>query len=294
MELRHLRYFLAVADTRSFTRAAERLGIAQPPLSRQIQQLESELGTPLFLRGRRPVELTVAGRFFFEQAQQINERLEEVAAATRRMGESGFGFFVVGFVGSVLYGPLPGAIRKFRAAMPDIEVGLLEMTTIQQREALKAGRIDIGFGRLDLGEDPEITREILVDEPLVVAVPADHPFVRREAVSLAEVASEALILYPEKPRPSFADLVLGIFRSRGLAPRVVKEVAEVQAAVGLVAAGLGIAPVPASVSRMRRDDIAYIGLDDPSVTSRVILSYRSADRSRALTTFTDLARQSSE
>ena len=159
MELRHLRYFLAVARELNFSRAALALHIAQPPLSRQIRQLEDELGAELFDRSARPLKLTAAGQFFQGQARQMLERLDEACTATTRIARGGRTWFSIGFVPSTLYGALPEVIRRFRAAHPQVEVGLSELTTVQQIEALKAGRIDVGFGRLML-EDARVAGEV--------------------------------------------------------------------------------------------------------------------------------------
>ena len=156
MELRHLRYFRVLAETLNFTRAAERLHIAQPPLSRQIQQLEDELGVALIERGR-PLRLTEAGRFFYEHSVQLLEQLGRVSDDTRRIAEGQRRWFGIGFAPSTLYGALPELIRQLRAEAA-IELGLSELTTLPQVEALKRGRIDIGFGRIHI-EDPAIVQE---------------------------------------------------------------------------------------------------------------------------------------
>ncbi|HCK7343194.1 LysR family transcriptional regulator, partial [Pseudomonas aeruginosa] len=172
MELRHLRYFQALARTLNFTRAAEQLHIAQPPLSRQIQQLEEMLGVALLERGR-PLRLTEAGRFFHEQSATLLDQLESICDSTRRIGQGQRQWFGIGFVPSALYGVLPELIRHLRGD-PELELGLLEMTTLQQVEALKSGRIDIGFGRIRI-DDPAIRQSVLSEEPLVAALPAGHP-----------------------------------------------------------------------------------------------------------------------
>ncbi|HUH90195.1 MAG TPA: LysR family transcriptional regulator, partial [Lysobacter sp.] len=148
MELRQLRYFVAVAQTRNFTRAAEQLHIAQPPLSRQIQQLEDELGVQLLLRNSRPLRLTDAGRVFREQALQILARVEQMKAATQRTGRNERSVLAIGFVASTLYSGMPLLVRRLRQQRPELDIQLLEMMSMDQIEALKTGRIDIGFGRV--------------------------------------------------------------------------------------------------------------------------------------------------
>jgi DNA-binding transcriptional LysR family regulator len=278
VEFRHLRYFRVLAQTLNFTRAAEQLNIAQPPLSRQIQQLEDELGVALLERSR-PLRLTEAGRFFQEHSNQLLEQLARIGDDTRRVAAGQKRWLGIGFAPSTLYGALPELIRQLRS-LGDIELGLSELITLQQLEALKSGRIDIGFGRI-LFDDPAISQEILRQDPLVAALPAGHPLLSGPA-TLDQLAAEPFVLYPGTPRPSYADHVLGIFSAQGLRIRVVQTVNEMQTAIGLVAAGIGITLVPASVQRLHRDDIGYTPLLDSSATSPIVLSYRAGDVSPVL------------
>lgn len=278
MELRHLRYFRMLATTLNFTRAAEQLNIAQPPLSRQIQQLEDELGVALLER-TRPLRLTDAGRYFHEHSSQLLEQLARVCDDTRRVATGRKRWLGIGFAPSTLYGALPDLIRRLRA-LGDIELGLSELITLQQHEALKSGHIDIGFGRLQF-DDPLITQHVLREDPLVAALPTGHPLLAGP-VTLEQLATEPFILYPGTPRPSYADHVLGIFSGRGLHVRVAQTVNELQTAIGLVAAGIGITLVPASVQRLHRDDIGYTALLDTTVSSPIIVSYRCGDVSPTL------------
>jgi DNA-binding transcriptional LysR family regulator len=279
MELRHLRYFVAVAQERNFTRAAERLHVAQPPLSRQIQQLEAELGLELFDREARPLKLTEAGRLLLEQATQVLERIDGLKTMMKRLKESARPRFVIGFAPSTIYAALPNLIRRFRAAAPQVELSLVEMVSLEQIPALKEGRIDVGFGRVRM-DDPAVRRDVLRYEQLVVALPAAHPMAALEGrLHLAALASEPLIIYPREPRPSYADQVISIFHDRGLEPVIVHEARELQTAIGLVAAEVGFAIVPTSVRRSRRDDIVYRELDDTNVTSPIIMSRRANDTS---------------
>lgn len=279
MELRQLRYFVAVARERNFTRAAETMHIAQPPLSRQIQQLEDELGATLIERGSRPVRLTDAGRLFFDQAVQVLDRIEEMGSMMRRLREIERTRFSIGFVASTLYGYLPEVIRRFRAARPNTEIVLLELTTLEQLAALKEGRIDVGFGRIELN-DPAIERVLLRKEKLSAALPMTHKAASRMgALKLEDLAGDTLVVYPRAPRPSFADQVLELYRARGIKPRAVHEVRELQTALGLVAADSGVCLVPASVERLRRDNVVYRTLDEAGAVSPVLMSTRKGDKS---------------
>jgi DNA-binding transcriptional LysR family regulator len=278
VELRHLRYFRVVAETLNFTRAAERLHLAQPPLSRQIQQLEDELGVALLERSR-PLKLTEAGRFFYEHSSQLLEQLTRICDDTRRIDKGQRRWLGIGFAPSTLYGALPELIRRLRGA-GDIELGLSEMVTLQQVEALKSGRIDIGFGRIHI-DDAAVVQKVIRQDPLVAALPAGHPLLGAP-VSLEQLAQEPFVLYPGNVRPSYADHVLDLFARNDLNIRVAQMTNELQTAIGLVAAGIGITLVPASVQRLHRDDIGYTPLLDPLATSPIIVSHRVGDESAVL------------
>ena len=288
MELRHLRYFRVVAETLNFTRAAEQLHLAQPPLSRQIQQLEDELGVVLLERSR-PLRLTESGRFFYEHSVQLLEHLERVCDDTRRIDKGKRRWLGIGFAPSTLYGALPELIRQLRGS-GDIELGLLEMVTLQQVEALKSGRIDIGFGRIHI-DDAAVVQTVISEDPLVAALPAGHPLLGAP-VSLEQLALEPFVLYPGNVRPSYADHVLGLFARHSLKIRVAQMTNEMQTAIGLVAAGIGITVVPASVQRLHRHDIGYTPLLDPTATSPIIVSHRVGDESAVLQLCLKLIRDS--
>ena len=288
MELRHLRYFVAVAEERSFTRAAARLRVAQPPLSRQIQDLEAELGVVLIERGTRPSRLTDAGRVLYEQAVQVLDRVGEMRAIAGRMKAAQQGRFSIGFVASTWYGHLPAILRDFRAARPAIEIAVLELTSIEQVAALREGRIDVGFGRIQF-DDPAITRHLLRNETMAAALPTGHPVLERSGpLQLADLLDDPLILYPKSPRPSYADQVIAAYRRRGLRPAALLEVQELQTALGLVAAGLGICLVPAAVARLQREGVAYRALDDAEAISPIIMSHRVGDTSAELGLILDI------
>ena len=289
MELRLLRYFITVAAEGSFSRAAEKLNIAQPPLSRQVQQLEDELGVQLLHRAR-PVTLTEPGRYLFEQARQILNRVDEAKAMTQRIAKGMVLQFNIGFVASTLYDALPELIRRFRIAVPGADVHLLEMITLEQVAALKDGRIDVGFGRLRF-EDEAIARKVIREEPLCLAVPVNHTLATAEKLHLRQTVGEPLILYPNSPRPSFADQILSFYADAGIARTIDMEVRELQTALGLVASGAGVCIVPASVRRLRPDDVRYIDLDEPNMLTPIIMSYRKNDRSVLLEQLTELLEQ---
>jgi DNA-binding transcriptional LysR family regulator len=280
-----------VARERNFTRAAEILRIAQPPLSRQIQQLEDELGVVLFERGSRPIRLTDAGRLLYEQAMQVLDRVEEIKVMARRIHVAEQPRFSIGFVASTLYGYLPEVIRRYRAARPDVDLALHELTTLEQISALKEGRIDVGYGRIQF-DDPAVERILLRNERLVAALPSAHPLSKRRGpLRLEDLAAEPLVVYPKAPRPSYADQVLALFRKRDLKPPAVYEVREFQTALGLVAAETGVCLVPASVERLRRDNVVYRPLEEADAVSPIIMSTRKGDESPDIALLLRILRQ---
>ncbi|OMQ42757.1 LysR family transcriptional regulator [Ensifer sp. 1H6] len=276
MDLRQLRYFIAVARERNFTRAAEMLHIAQPPLSRQIQLLEEELGVTLLTRKSRPVRLTEAGRLFYEQAMQVLGRVEQMKEATRRVGLNQHSVLSIGFVASTLYGGLPTLVRKLRQHAPNLDIQLLELMSMQQIQALKEGRIDVGFGRVRHA-DPSVASIVLRQERLVAAIPQETALAADTApLPMKALLSQNLIVYPKEPRPSFADQVLSLLHDHDVRPPEVQEVREIQTALGLVAAAAGVCIIPSSARQMR-NDVHYRLLEGEHATSPVILNHRAND-----------------
>lgn len=281
MELRHLRYFVAVVEEQSFTRAAEKLFIAQPPLSRQIQNLEELLGVRLFERGSRPLKTTPAGQFFYQHALKLLANAEEIQTMTRRVAHEEQQLNI-GFVGSLLLGLLPQIIYLYRQQHPNLKINLVELGTLQQNEALKTGEIDVGFGRLHFS-DPQVKRLLLREERLSLAVHYQHPLAhRQDGIYLAEIVHEHLFLYPNSNTPNFSKQILSIFSDLGLEPKQITMLEEVQIAVGLVAAGAGICIVPSSVGSLNFPNVNYIDILDPVAFSPVYMSYRNLDESEEI------------
>ncbi|MCC8395934.1 LysR family transcriptional regulator [Paraburkholderia sp. MMS20-SJTR3] len=278
MDIRQLRYFVTVAREKNFTRAAELLNIAQPPLSRQIQLLEEEIGVALLIRHTRPVRMTDAGRLLYEQAMQVLGRVEQMKAAARHVGLHQRSVLSIGFVGSVLYAGLPTLLRKLRQNAPELDIQMVELMSMQQIDALKEGRIDIGFGRVH-HNDPNVAGIVLREERLAVVVPIRSPMAQHAGpLPMAELAGQTLIVYPKEPRPGFADQVLNVLHGHGVQVGEVLEVREIQSALGLVAAEFGVCVVPAS-ARQVRQDVHYRLLDSDRATSPVIFNHRVNDNS---------------
>lgn len=277
MDLRQLRYFVAVATTKNFTRAAEQMHIAQPPLSRQIQLLEEELGVVLIQRDSRPLRLTEAGRAFYEQSLQVLHRVEQMKVGARQVGRNQRQSISIAYVASTLYGGLPMLIRMFRKRYPDTDVNLVDLSSVHQISELKSGRIDIGFGRIRT-RDTSVARVVLREERLVLALPASSPLASTtDRILLKELAGQRLIVFPKEPRPSYADHVLSLIHDQGIQLDEVHEVRELQAALGLVASEMGVCIIPAAARA--RSDLIYRVIEDERATSPIILSHRLNDES---------------
>lgn len=286
MELRHLRYFVAVVEEQSFTKAAEKLFIAQPPLSRQIQNLEAELGISLFERGSRPLKTTHAGHFFYQHAVKILANAEEVKSMTKRIGLVER-TVTMGFVGSLLYGLLSRIVYLYRQQQPHLKIELVEMTTLEQVKALKEGRIDVGFGRLRIS-DPALSRILLREEPLMLAVHSSHPLARQKAgVHLSDIVDENIFLYPSVHTPSFATQIQGLFSEYNLEPQNLRLVREIQLSLGFVAAGEGVCIVPESAQSIQLSHLNYISILDETAVSPVFMTMRNMDESEDIHSLID-------
>ncbi len=290
MELRHLRYFLAVAEELHFGRAAERLCIAQPPLSQQIQQLERELGFALFHRAHRRVTLTDAGQMFLQEARDTLANLEKAASAGRRVARGESGWLGIGFVGSATYALLPQVLSAFRERYPGVELLLRELVSAKQAQALRDRRIHVGFARPPLTDD-DLTCEVIAREPLLAALPASHAFAAQSALPLSALAEEPFILFPRHPRPSYADVVVAACEEAGFQPQIVQETAEIHTAISLVAAGLGVTLVPESTQNVQRAAVVFRALTPPAPLTELGVVYRREDPSPVLRAFLDVVRE---
>ncbi|TCM64446.1 DNA-binding transcriptional LysR family regulator [Acinetobacter calcoaceticus] len=278
MELRDLTCFVAVVEEQSFTKAAERLFIAQPPLSRKIQKLEQELGTQLFERGSRPLQTTSAGHFFYQHATKLLANAEEVKSMTKRVG-SAERVIRMGFVASLLYGLLPRIIYSYRQQQPQLKVEVVEMSTKDQIQALKEGKIDVGFGRLRIS-DPAVRRVLLREERLTVAMHSSHPFSQyKQGIFLADIVDEHQFFYPTTPKPNYTTQIQALFSEHGLTTKRGQEARDIQLALGLVAAGEGICIVPEGANAIQLPYVNYVPLMDADAVSPIYLAMRGMDAS---------------
>jgi DNA-binding transcriptional LysR family regulator len=247
IELRHLRYFLAVAETLHFGRAAKKLGMAQPPLSQQIRKLESLLGAPLFERTTRGVTLTPAGMVLRERAASTMTRLADDLEQTRRVARGEEGRLRVGFSGSVMFTEMPAALQQYRREYPRVELQLREMWTSEQLPALADGAIDVGFLR-DGERRPELAITTLLREPFYVVLPAEHRLRRQRAVDPAALAEEPFVLFARRMGSLAYDRTVRCCLDAGFQPNIVQYAPQFPTLVRLVAAGLGVSIVPACVA----------------------------------------------
>jgi DNA-binding transcriptional LysR family regulator len=294
MELRHLRYFVAVAEEGHVTRAAERLGIQQPPLSQQIHALERELDVQLFRRKPRGVELTPAGRALLDEARAILARADEAIAATKRAAQGEAGRIGIGLTSSASFHPfVPRAIRAFREAHPLVALALEESGTTELVAALRAQTIDAAFVRSPFGDSLDLTVRPLLEEPMVAALPSGHALSGGgEALPLAALAGETFILYRRPVGPGLHDAIIAACDRAGFSPRIGQEAPRMLSTLSLVAAGVGVTVVPASMSRLEAEGVAYRPLDPAALlTAPLNLAYRRDEISAAVRRFVALVQR---
>ncbi len=275
IELRHLRYFAAVAEELHFGRAAERLGMAQPPLSQQIKSLEEFVGHPLFER-RPQVRLTTAGEALLEVARRTLAQVEEGLEQTRRAGRGEAGKISVGFAASILTTVLPEILRTFREQYPGVELRLRELSSAAQAAALADGSIDVGFVREAVTHGADMICEPILREEFVAVLPPAHRLAERVQLPLGELAGEPFVHFPRVVAPGLFDQIAAACQRAGFRPRVVQEAQEWLTILGLVEAGLGVSLVPASFRRLRWGGVQYRPLSPPREFTDVFVCRRTA------------------
>ena len=290
MELRGLRYFVALAEELHFGRAARRLAMTQPPLSQAIAALERELGVRLFDRTRRRVALTHAGVAFLDEARVTLARAAQAAEAARRAGRGEVGRLAVGYLAATAYTLLPLVLRDYMRGFPGVRLELRELTLPAQRAALLKGEIEVGLLRPPV-EEAELESETVLAEPFVLALPAHHPLARLRRVPLQRLAGEPFIMFPRQPGLVFHDLIMGYCLRNGVTPRVAQEANQTHTVVGLVSAGIGVALVPASTRSIGLAGVAYRPLREATPRSRTAVAWRRGESSPATRAFLDVARR---
>ncbi|WP_367086536.1 LysR substrate-binding domain-containing protein [Pseudomonas aeruginosa] len=290
MELRHLRYFIAVAEELHFGRAAERLGISQPPLSQQIQALEEEVGARLFGCTNRRVELTDAGRLFLDESRQVLAQVDKAVLLARRAHLGELGELKIGFTSSAPFtSTIPSSIHAFRKAYPDVHLDLQEMSSRQVLKALLEESLQVGVIR-PLALPDAVHWVELFREPLVAVLRADHPLAAgsEDGLAIAALAEEPFVFFPRSYGTGLYDQVIALTRQAGFSPRIAQEASEAMTIIGLVSAGLGVSILPASFRRTRVDGVVYRTLSDPEATTAVWLVRRQNEGSPLALSFIDL------
>jgi DNA-binding transcriptional LysR family regulator len=290
LELRWLWYFLAVAEHLHFGKAAEQLGIEQPPLSQQIRRLEEVLGCRLFERTSRRVQLTAAGTALLPEAQRLLAQGRSAIEAVRTVGDGRTGLLAIGFAASTLFTPVSRIISLYRTRFPNVDLRLRELSTAAQVEELRTGAISVGFLREPLPK-PWLVAEEVVREAFVAVLPGNHPLAERPEVALKELAAEPFVLFPQHVAPALFGQVQQLFATAGFYPRVIQEALEWTTIVALVQAGLGVSVVPASFHILRLGQVAYVPLSAPLLHTRIAACYQSGPPPAILQGFLGVVRE---
>jgi len=291
MDLRHLRYFLAVADERHFTRAAAKLGIQQPPLSQQIRQLEDELGSKLFRRLTRGVELTEAGAYLVPEARQILDQVERTKVAVQGLARGTCGHIRVGFSNASYFNPVVSqAIRDYRERFPDVVLTPVQSVTADLVKMLHETKIDVAFLRAPFDDDG-LGSDLIVEEPLIAVIPTSHPLAKQAELDLAALAKEPFLLFPRPTSPGFYDSIVSACQQAGFSPQVGQEAPDIPSLIHLVGAGFGVSVVPIALTQVRAEGAAYVPLAGEPPMAWTRLGYRRHDVSEAVKNFISIARR---
>jgi len=289
MELRHLRYFITVAEELHFGRAAARLNMSQPPLSQQIRQLEEEMGFPLFYRDKRIVELTEAGKVFLEEARITLAHVEQAQSAAEKAHLGAKGRLVVGFLGSTTYNVVP-FLQQFRMRYPMVDLTLHQMKTDRQLQALRERSIHLGVVRHPI-QTLNLESEIFLREPFIAILPRLHPLAIRESISMQDLAEEPLILSSRYNGTNYHEAVINLCNQAGFSPKIALEVPELLTIIAFVSEGMGIALVPASFRHQQNTGIVYRELVDVSATLKSVFVWRKDEQSPILQEFLKLSKE---
>ena len=271
IELRHLRYFIAVAEELHFGHAAARLNISQPPLSQQIQILEQQIGARLFARTNRSVSLTEAGRQFLADSRQILSQVDDAAARAARLHHGETGELRIGFTSSAPFiKAVSDTLSTFRRRYPDVHIQTRETNTREQIVPLNEGALDLGLMRNTQLPDTLVWERVL-REPLLAMVPRDHPLASQPRVSLRELAREPFVFFDPHVGTGLYDDILGLLRRYDLTPTIAQEVGEAMTIIGLVAAGLGVSILPASFRRVQLSEMCWLPIEEQDAVSEMWL-----------------------
>ncbi|MBD3884754.1 LysR family transcriptional regulator [Phormidium tenue FACHB-886] len=291
MELRHLRYFVAVAEELHFGRAAQRLLIAQQPLSRQIRDLELEIGVNLFHRTKRTLRLTAAGQAFLASARKILQDAEQAVLLAQRTGRGEIGRFAIGFTGPALNTVLPKLVRQFKQKHAQIELVLERLQTNEQVEALRSGQLHVGLLHPPI-TDPSLRLEVIHREGLVAVLPDTHPFAAAsEPISIQALAQEPFIFYPRRVGPILYDRIISLCQQAGFSPKIVQEVMPQQTILGLVSAEIGISLLHASAEAVAPAGVAIRALVEPTPELELAIAWNPEATNPVLPAFLAIAQE---
>jgi len=291
MELRHYRYFVALAEEMHFTRAAARLGIRQPSLSQQMNELEAEVGAILYRRSPLGAVLTEAGKVFLDRARSLLAASDLAMSAAQRAARGELGRLRLGFTGSSIFNPLVSStIKDFKWAYPHVALELRELNTTTLLALLDDGSLDAAFVRPGSMEDHTGTSLLLAEEPLLVALPSEHRFARSKSLRLKDLSDDALIMVPRAMGSSLYDVVIAACRASGFEPVLGQEAPQITSAVNLVAAGLGISIVPAAIAKVKVAGVNYVGFEGRPTMTPLALAWRENDQPGTLRNLVALAR----
>jgi DNA-binding transcriptional LysR family regulator len=290
MELRHLKYFVAVAEESGFRRAAERLHMEQPSLSRQIRQLEEELDVELFLRSKQGVSLTEAGRAFLDETRLTLAQAERSAQVAKQFNGVEQKKLTIGFSICIFDRLLSHAIQTFREKFPEVEIVLKEMHTIPQIEALLCAEIDVGFVYLPV-DRPEILTKVVLRELLMVALPQDHPLVSLPAIPMASLANEPIIICPRATKPDYYDRIVALCQQAGFQPKIVQEATPPEVAVSLVEAGVGISLLAGGAANRHKSGVVYRAIADSDTYLDIAVAWHRGRSSAIVNQFLEVMKQ---
>jgi DNA-binding transcriptional LysR family regulator len=289
MELRHLRYFVAVAQRLNYSEASRRLHVAQPAISQTILDLEEELGVRLLLRTKRSVQLTAAGTVFLREAEEILRRADEARRQAQRAARGEVGSLGIGFFGTAAAPILPALVQACRRKFPDLELQLHELNPDQQLAAFDDGRIDLGFSRpLPADRKLEFEEEVVYTDCLVVALPETHPFAKQKVVRLKSLAGEPFVQFHRKGAPGLFDEVMACCRRAGFSPRVVNEPNFMATVMTLVESGLGVSLIPRCVRTLNRVQVAIRPISPKSARIPLCVAWRKSAHNPAVAAFLDI------
>ncbi len=290
MEFRHFRYFIMVAEEQNFSRAAERLNIAQPPLSQQIRDLEEELGFLLFDRSKRQLQLTQAGQWFLERAYRIFNQLETAKEEARKISQGQIGQLAIGYVNFAFYTLAIDIIKIFRSDFPNVKLVLRELLTSEQFAALPTSEIDLGIAIMPI-KNENLAFEVISYDKFVIVLPENHPMADKPCLHLEDLANEQFIMMPRQVKSIFADKVWGMCQRAGFVPKVSQEIIQMSSGISMVAAGVGIGIMPACVQNSGTKGVVFKPVYSGAAEIDLAVVWRKSDTSPVLHAFLNVVKE---